>query len=155
MLHPDLASHQLSPSAILSSCLLFSLFLSQFSGKYNRHWQMLNPRFTPYPPLSLFDSLLSPCSLFYWWKFVQQPLTQMLNVVHRTQLSLPLSLSLFLSLSPPLPLSLHLCRVGAKLLLSLNGRSKHSQSLAHESKSSIIIHCIIGWGSPVWRVTNN
>lgn len=56
MLHPDLASHQLSPSAILSSCLLFSLFLSQFSGKYNRHWQMLNPRFSPYPPLSLWLS---------------------------------------------------------------------------------------------------
>lgn len=61
LLHPRLASHQLSLSAILSSYPLFSsLFLSQFRRKHNRHWQMLNPRSTPYPSLSVW---LSPFAL--------------------------------------------------------------------------------------------
>ncbi len=149
LLHPGLASHQLSLSAILSLnppfSLRFSLNLAESITDSDRCWipSLL------LIPLSLFDSLRYPCSLFYWWKFVQQALTQMLNGVCRTQFSLPPSLSL--------SLSLHLCGVSAKLLLSLNGRSKHSQSLAHESKSPIIIHCIMGchWGGPVWRVTSS
>lgn len=71
----------------------FSLNLAESITDTDRCWipaLLLIPR-------SLFDSPLSPCSLFYWWKFVQQPSTQMLNVVRRTQFSLLLSLTLSLS----------------------------------------------------------
>jgi len=87
-------------SAILSSCVFFSLVLSQFSRKYNRQWQMLNPHFTPYPCLPVWLCPF-PCSLFYWQKFVQQPLTQMFSVVCRIQFSLLLSFTLSLPQSAP------------------------------------------------------
>lgn len=47
----------------------------------------------------------------------------------------------------PLSLSVHLCTFSAKFLLCLNGRSKHSTRLRHESKYHIITYYeqALGW----------